>query len=123
MTKLNKGDAFPSFSFNTAYQNDLNSINILKGRTVFWVLRYIGCTVCRYDVKQIAERYQEFIDKNAQVYVLMQSDAQHVQNDLAKTDTQLPALFILNEDGTAAYAHYARNIMDMPSLDEVLEML
>jgi peroxiredoxin len=90
MTKLNKGDAFPSFSFNTAYQNDLNSINILKGRTVFWVLRYIGCTVCRYDVKLIAERYQEFIDKNAQVYVLMQSDAEHVQNDLAKTDTHLP---------------------------------
>jgi peroxiredoxin len=112
----------------------------------------------------------------------MQSDAQHVQNDLAKTDThlpfkiitdpemkiydllsiepaesmeklaegvgealrekaklarkagfshgdyegneqQLPALFIVNEDGTAAYAHYAKNIMDMPSIDEVLEML
>ena len=39
MTKLNKGDAFPSFSFNTAYQNDLNNLNILKGKTVFWVLR------------------------------------------------------------------------------------
>ena len=172
----------PSFCFSTNKHDDLESLSILKEKTVFWVLRYIGCTVCRYDVKLIAERYQEFRDKNAQVYVLMQSDRTHVLNDLAKTDThlpfeiitdpemkiyellsvepaesmeklaegvgealrekaklarkadfshgdyegneqQLPALFIVNEDGSAAYAHYAKNIMDMPSLDEVLEML
>jgi peroxiredoxin len=90
MKKLMQGDRFPSFTFHTHLRDNLNSPEVLKGKTVFWVLRYIGCTVCRYDVKLIAERYQEFIDKNAQVYVLMQSDAEHVQNDLAKTDTHLP---------------------------------
>ena len=182
MTKIRPGETFPSFSFNTAYKSDLNTPEILKGKTVFWVLRYIGCTVCRYDVHMIAERYQQFIDHNAQVYVVMQSDAKHVQDDLAKTDTvqpfeiicdpeqkiyellsikpavsmealvegvmdqlkaksraariagyshgdyegneqQLPALFIVGEDGTVSYAHYAKNIMDMPSIDEVLAML
>jgi peroxiredoxin len=43
--------------------------------------------------------------------------------DYEGNEQQLPALFIVNEDGTVAYAHYARNIMDMPSIDEVLEML
>lgn len=182
MTKIKTGDTFPSFSFNTAFQSDLNSLEVLKGKTVFWVLRYIGCTVCRYDVSLIAERYQEFTDRNAQVFVLMQSDAKHVQDDLAKTDTvlpfeiitdpdqkiyellsiepaesmealaegvfeqlkekaklagkagfhhgdyegneqQLPAMFIVEEDGTVCYAHYAKNIMDMPLIDDVLAML
>ena len=43
--------------------------------------------------------------------------------DYEVNEQQLPALFIVNEDGSVAYAHYAKNIMDMPSLDEVLEML
>lgn len=182
MTKINTGDAFPSFTFDTAYKSGLNSLEVLRGKTVFWVLRYIGCTVCRYDVKLIAERYQEFTDKNAQVFVLMQSDAKHVQDDLAKTDTvlpfeiitdpeqkiyellsiepaesmealaagvgeqlrekaklarkagfshgdyegneqQLPAMFIVDEDGKVLYAHYAETIMDMPLIDDVLAML
>lgn len=182
MTKLNVGDTFPSITFNTAYRNDLRTPDIFRGSTVFWVLRYIGCTVCRYDVKLLAERWQEFRDKNTQIYVLMQSDAAHVQADLQKTDTvlpfeiitdpeqkiyqllsvepaesmdalvagvskqlqekaklarragfshgdyegneqQLPALFIVNEDGIVTYAHYAETIMDMPSIDDVLSLL
>ncbi len=182
MTKLNIGDQMPNLSFNTAYQNDLCVNNILKGKTVFWVLRYIGCTVCRYDVHVISERYEEFKAKGAQVFVVMQSDQAHIQNDLkdiqlpfdiicdptfafynalsieaassmqelgggvenlaklkekgAKAaacgfshgdyegnEQQLPAMFIVNEKGIVEYAHYATNIMDMPSVDDVLGML
>ena len=182
MTKLNTGDKFPEITFNTAYKTDLHTPEIFHGTTAFWVLRYIGCTVCRYDVKLLAERYAEFQNKNTQVFVLMQSDAAHVQENLQKTDTvlpfeiitdpeqkiyellsiepaesmealaegvgehlrakarqarlcgfshgdyegneqQLPALFIVNEDGTVKCAHYAKNIMDMPSIDEVLALL
>ncbi|MBR4445103.1 MAG: redoxin domain-containing protein [Solobacterium sp.] len=182
MTKLNTGDKFPEITFNTAYKTDLHTPEIFHGTTVFWVLRYIGCTVCRYDVKLLAERYEEFRRKNAQVFVLMQSDASHVQDNLQKTDTvlpfeiitdpeqkiyqlldiqpaesmealaegvgeqlrakarqarlcgfshgdyegneqQLPALFIVDEEGIVKCAHYAKNIMDMPSIDEVLALL
>ena len=182
MPIVHVGDTFPEFPFDTAYEEGLNSHSVLKGKTVFWFLRYIGCTVCRYDVHQIAQRYDEFKEKGAQVFVVMQSDAQHIQNDLKNTDTvlpfqiitdpemkiyelldikatetkeelvagvmdqlkeksgkarelgfvhgdyegneqQLPALFIVDEDGTVEYAHYAKNIMDMPKVDEVLAML
>lgn len=182
MAKLSAGDRFPSFTFNTHLRDSLDSLSVLSGKTVFWVLRYIGCTVCRYDVHLIAKRYDEFKAKGAQVFVVMQSDRAHVQNDLSSTDTvlpfeiicdpdaaiydllsiepagsmeelvgngrdaltekgakarecgfshgdyegneqQLPALFIVGEDGTVEYAHYASNIVDMPSVNEVLNML
>lgn len=182
MTKLNVGEQMPNLTFNTAYAHNLQVKDVLKGRTVFWVLRYIGCTVCRYDVHVIAERYQEFIEKGAQVFVVMQSDQAHVQNDLKEiklpfdiicdnemkiynalsiepansmqelgggqenlaklkekgakaaacgfshgdyegNEQQLPAMFIVEENGIVSYAHYATNIMDMPTIDEVLEML
>lgn len=182
MTRLNVGDQMPSFEFDTAYQNNLKVTDILEGKTIFWVLRYIGCTVCRYDVHLLSERYEEFKAKGAKVFVVMQSDQTHVQNDLKETtlpfdiicdpkmeiyhalsidaassmqelgggeqnlallkekgakaaacgfshgdyegnEQQLPALFIVDENGIVSYAHYAKNIMDMPSIDEVLALL
>lgn len=90
MSRYKKGDTFPLFTFDTAFQTGLSSHEVLKGKTVFWVLRYIGCTVCRYDVHKIAERYPEFTAQNAQVFVIMQSDRRHVQDNLSATDTVLP---------------------------------
>lgn len=182
MAKYQVGDKMPQFVFDTAYQTQVKIDDVLEGKTVFWVLRYIGCTVCRYDVHLIQERYQEFKDKNAKVLVVMQSDQQHIQNDLkdiqlpfdiicdpemkiynelsiepassmqelgggadniallkekgAKAaacgfshgdyegnEQQLPAMFIVDEDRTINYVHYAKNIMDMPTIDDVLKLL
>jgi len=180
MPKLNIGEQMPDFKFNTAKKNDLYVHDILKGKTVFWVLRYIGCTVCRYDVHMIAQRYDAFKEKGAQVFVVMQSDREHVRKDLQETalpfeiicdedqaiyhllniepavsmeallgdgleklqakgkaaaeagfshgdyegnEQQLPAMFIVDENGKVIYAHYASAIMDMPGIDEVLALL
>lgn len=180
MTRLQKGSIMPNFTFHTAYEDHLQIYDVLKGKTVFWVLRYIGCTVCRFDVHLISERYKKFKEKGAQVFVVMQSDQKHVQEDLkdvklpfdiicdenmeiyqaldilpahskkeligdkrsellekdAKASTlgfshgdyegnemQLPAMFIVNKDGIVEYAHYAKTIMDMPTIDEVLKIL
>ena len=182
MTVIKTGDVFPSFSFSTHLRDNLDTPGVLKGKTVFWFLRYIGCTVCRLDVHLIASRYEEFKDKDAQVFVVMQSDRKHVADDLAKTGTelpfeiicdpdqklyelleilpaeskealcgdgmealkakgalakengfvhgdyegneqQLPALFIVAEDGTVLYSHYAKELMDMPDVSDVLNML
>jgi peroxiredoxin len=38
-------------------------------------------------------------------------------------EMQLPAMFIVEADGTVSYAHYAENMIDMPTVDEVLEIL
>ena len=182
MARICAGERFPEFVFNTHLRDGLSSAEVLRGKTVFWVLRYIGCTVCRYDVHLIAQRYAEFCGKDAQVFVVMQSDRAHVEKDLSESEAalpfeiicdpdqsiytllaiepaadmdallggqlerlmekgeqakacgfshgdyegneqQLPAMFIVNEDGTVLYAHYAKTIMDMPTVDDVLAML
>ncbi len=84
MAKLEKGAMMPDFTFNTGYKTGLKVSEVVKDaeRTIFWVLRYIGCTTCRYDVHVLAGRYNEFVNKGAQIYVVMQSDAAIVRRDL-----------------------------------------
>ena len=43
--------------------------------------------------------------------------------DYEGNEQQLPAMFIVEEDGTVSFAHYAKGIMDMPTVDELLEIL
>ncbi len=83
MAKLHVGDKMPFFTFQTESQSGLTTESVLRnGRTVFWVLRYIGCTTCRYDIHQIAAYYEEFQKRGVQVYVVMQSDPAVVREDL-----------------------------------------
>ena len=178
--RLTAGEHIPDLMYATAYESGIRLYDRLQGKTVLWVLRYIGCPVCRLDLRDIAAKYERFREKNAQVLVVMQSDAAHLKRELAETpvpyeiisdpdlqiydlleieparstaalvsrdllrsvrkvreaskagfshgdyegiETQLPALFILDEDGTVLYAHYARSLADMPSVDEVLKLL
>lgn len=180
MAKLTVNQTIPNFKFNTAYQNDQQLHDILKGKTVFWVIRYIGCTVCRYDVHELARQYEMIKTKGAQVYVVMQSDQDHVKQDLDQVELpfdiicddnlaiykaleinpaadmaelagdkmdqlqekaakakecgfvhgdyegdelQLPALFIVDQNGRVEHAHYGRNIVDMPTVAQLIEML
>ena len=178
MAKLVKGDKFPDFKFDTAFEKDLTITDVVNGKpTFFWFLRYIGCTICRWDVHMLTPRYQEFVDKGVNVVVVMQSTPEIVQRDLAggtlpfhlicdeaqeiyKTleinaaanmqellgdgmaklqekgakaaaagfahgdyegiEEQLPAFFYVDSDLTVKEAHYAKGIMDMPTVDEML---
>ena len=48
MTRLKSGDLFPDFQVTEAFAGDTTISNIMDGKkTMFVVLRYIGCTVCR----------------------------------------------------------------------------
>jgi peroxiredoxin len=182
--KIEVGMQFPEFVVNTHLRDNASLSEEFKktSKTVLWVLRYVGCTVCRYDCHLINQNYSKFRDKDSQVLVVMQSDRQHVVNDLKTTDEklafeiicdpdqtvyskleikpadtmeqlaggriddlkvkgaaakeagfvhgdyegneqQLPAMFIVDTNGTVVYAHYAANIMDMPKVEEILELL
>jgi peroxiredoxin len=185
MARLTEGETLPDFQFRTAQGEELRAAEIIKQaqKTVFWVLRYIGCTTCRYDIHVIKERYKEFLDTGAQVLVVLQSPPETIQSDLAGDETpykiicdpdqeiyrrfsiepapdkesrrpkdpaglaklqakiekvkasgfvhgkyegnedQLPAIFIVKPEGTVQYAHYAKNSIDMPTVDEVLQLL
>ena len=38
-------------------------------------------------------------------------------------EQQLPAMVLVNENGTIAFSHYAKNLVDMPDVDEMLSKL
>ena len=70
MGRYKVGDKFPEIAFQTVYESDVLVGDILKGKTVFWILRYIGCPICRLDVSMIAERYDEFMKKMHRLLLL-----------------------------------------------------
>lgn len=84
MARLVKGDVFPNFIVDTVYIEEMSIRDIVNNQpTMFIVLRYIGCTVCRYDIHLLEMRYQEFLNKGINVVVVMQSTQEIVQHDLA----------------------------------------
>ena len=43
--------------------------------------------------------------------------------DYEGDEQQLPAMFIVDESGQILYSHYAKNLTDMPEIDDVLSIL
>ena len=178
--KLTVGMTMPDFTVNTDKRDNVKLSEAIGEKNIFWVIRYIGCTVCRYDVHVLTQRYQEIADKGYKLFVVMQSDTDHVRRELAQQETpfeiicdntfdiyntleiapaasreelvgdaieklkekggkaraagfahgdyegnelQLPALFMTDKDLKVCYAHYGKNIMDMPTVDELIEMI
>ena len=170
----------PDFQVNTSKRDGVWLYEIMGEKNIFWVIRYIGCTVCRYDVHLLAQKYSQIAAKGATLFVVMQSDTEHVRRELENVDIpfeiicdnafdiynaleinpaetreqlvgdaldklkvkgaaareagfrhgdyegnelQLPALFITDGEGNVKHAHYGTDIMDMPTVDELIEMI
>ena len=93
MAKLKTGDKFPNFTINTHLKNGVTIEEIVGGKpTMFVVLRYMGCTICRYDVHQLTVRHNEFVEKGVNVAVVMQSKPEIVQRDLNGGELPLPMI-------------------------------
>lgn len=181
--KLHVGAKLPDFTFKTAYDVTKSVANDVYGKkTVFWVIRYIGCTICRYDVHVLARLHEQFKAKGAQVFVVMQSDPAVVREELKEAgipfdivcdpsmaiykqfeipcaadktelagneaqmarlqvkgaaakacgfvhgayegdEMQLPAVWVVEADGTLSYCKYAEAVADIPTPEELLEIL
>ena len=100
MPKLKKNDIMPDLPVTLDDGSKTTTRSLLKGRTVFWVLRYIGCPTCRYDVHMITQNYAEFEKRDTEVFVVMQSDPAHLHEALK--DTPVPFRFI-SDPGMAFY--------------------
>lgn len=186
MPRIHVGEAFPDLSFET-YTHEKKTVSEVvaqKKHTLFWVMRFIGCRFCQYDIDDLAAAYDQFTARDAQVFAVVQStpetitalkgnysvpfsiicDPQHafykaldVKATATKEDRmpqdaagksklaakkqavearnygkisgdgdaaqQLPALFIVNQEGRVVYAHYAVHSVDMPEIDEMLNLL
>ena len=177
--QLIQGSTMPDFIVDTDRRNYVNLYSLINRPTVFWVIRYIGCPVCRYDVHILKENYKRIAEKGYNLYVVMQSDTEHIHRSLENVnlpfeiicdpaqqiyrnldilpaanraelagdrsrlmekaektkelgfthgdyegnEMQLPALFIVDTDGTVRYAHYGKSITDMPDIDELISLL
>lgn len=83
MSIATKGDVFPNFRFKTYCGEEKSIGEVVKQKkyTVIWVMRFIGCRFCQYDLEQLKEEYGRFINKDTQVYVVLQSSRESI-NDL-----------------------------------------
>ncbi len=184
MSRLTAGMRLPDFSFQTS-NGALKCVetDVLGKRTVFWVIRYIGCTICRYDIHVLAQKYSRLQEKGVQLFVVLQSDPKNVQEELKDADIpfdiicdpemhiykqfeiptaadmkqlggttpellqrlqnkgkaaaacgfshgkyegdemQLPAVWVVEADGTLSYIKYGEAVADIPTPDELIAML
>lgn len=82
MKQFAVGDKMPNLAFTTASGLKSTVREVQSKDTFFVVLRYIGCTLCRYDIHILQKSYSEFLKKDAQIYVVVQSSCESVNESL-----------------------------------------
>lgn len=183
--RLHAEEKMPDFRLSLAFHGETSVADMVKDTplTVFWVLRYLGCTLCSYDIQEIGREYQRFEELGAKVVVVLQNQKETIESEMEEEalpmplacdpecviyDTllipatatkeerlpktpegikkleekrqkakeagivhgkdegraqQLPAMFIVDSERVVHYAHYARHSVDMPSVEETLELI
>lgn len=180
MAILTVGTKMPDFTFNTPYENGLSlACKAAEApKTALMFLRYYGCTLCQYDIQQMAQHYDEITAGGGQLYVVLQSDPDKLREKLGDKGTlpfdiicdpeqtlykafgiqpaedlkavitpadmeklgkvrasglshgdyegneqQLPAAFVIDKDCSILFAQYAKTLTDIPSVDQLIELL
>ena len=88
MAKIEAGCKLADFSFNTAYESGVKLSERVKEskKTVLLFLRYYGCTLCQLDIREYANKYDEFKAKDAQLLVVLQSPASTINAQVKQGD-------------------------------------
>lgn len=90
MSIVSAGEMFPDLSFTTYSGEELTIGEAVKRKkhTVIWVMRFIGCRFCQYDMDMLAQEYARFTGKDVQVLAVLQSSRDSVRG--LKGDYQVP---------------------------------
>lgn len=85
MARLKVGDILPDFRYETPFERGLlmSSTACKANRTALVFLRYYGCTLCQYDMHEIADNYQHILGGGAQLLVVLQSEPKKLVRQLA----------------------------------------
>ncbi|WP_193708368.1 PatB family C-S lyase [Alkalibaculum sporogenes] len=86
INKVNVNDKLRNFTYDSPWEQGIDFQNKVNKKTYLLFLRYHGCPICQLDMRYIKERYQEFIDKNAQVFVVLQSHPETLKKQVVKED-------------------------------------
>ena len=73
--RLTVGEVMPNFTYDTPFATGLTLSDTVQKtpKTALLFLRYYGCTLCQYDIHQLAENYHQITDVGGQVIVVLQS--------------------------------------------------
>ena len=90
MGKILVNECLPDFVYETPFEKGLAISEFVKGqkKTVILFLRYYGCTLCQYDMNQLAAHYEKITEKGAKVLVVLQSDYNRMQEVLGNSYRQ-----------------------------------
>ncbi|MGE1062165.1 redoxin domain-containing protein [Megasphaera paucivorans] len=80
MSKVKVGTLFPDFEFTNVFAKNGTFYKRAKSKnTVLMFLRFIGCRFTQYDIIQMQKMYEQFNTKNAQIFIVVQSSPETVQ--------------------------------------------
>nr|WP_325229896.1 redoxin domain-containing protein [uncultured Oscillibacter sp.] len=77
MVRYKAGDILHAFLYDTPFDRGLDLAKTARqvpGNTALVFLRYYGCRLCQYDMRQFAENYPLIAETGGQLLVVLQSD-------------------------------------------------
>lgn len=86
MNKVHVGEKLRDFTYDTLWEKGIDFKSKLDKKTYLVFLRYYGCTLCQVDITEFIQRYKELTDKGAQLFVVLQSDAETIKDQVKKED-------------------------------------
>ncbi len=93
MAKLTAGSIFPDYTVSTQFEDRTTIRRIAGGKPLMLVvLRYIGCTSCRYDVHMLLKNHERFAEKGVAVAVVMQSTPASIRSALRDEPLSFPII-------------------------------
>ena len=103
MSVVSAGMQFPVLSFHAFSGKQTDTLSAVREHryTLFWVMRFIGCRFCQYDMELLAKDYARFAEKDTAVYVVLQSSRESILS--LKGDDFRPPYEIVCDSGHAFY--------------------
>lgn len=99
MAKLTVGSEMPDFSFSTPFQKGrtlAGTVRNVQGKTAVIFLRYYGCPLCQFDIREFAVSYDRIRQAEGQILIVLQSDPVEMAKQMKRED--LPFDIICDPD-------------------------
>lgn len=81
MSKLKEGCLMPNFTFQSLFEGKLAFYDVLNGKkTVLLFHRFIGCRLCQFDIRNLAQGYEHIIASGGNVFVVVQSPPETIRD-------------------------------------------
>ena len=150
MSKVQLNVQAPDFTLNDIHKQPVTlsgfrgkkHVVLVFNRGFFWPF-------CRRHMAQLRQEYQKFVEKDAEIVVVGPENARefekywskeklpfiglpdpkHIVLDLYGQEVKLlklgrmPAQVIIGKQGVVRFAHYGNSMQDIPTNDELLELL